>query len=106
MKWFIMFVYDWVINLTPKFLRQIAAEELARPFDWYCTATLTVEIVLMSFWSSLYGEFNLGWFVHLIAGVISGLIVYIISRTLGRWVVEKLEDKIPFLKRKNDERKP
>jgi ABC-type Fe3+-siderophore transport system permease subunit len=106
MKWFIMILHDWTIGITPRFLRDIAREELARPFDWYCTATLTAEIVLMSFWSSLYSEFTLGWFAHLIAGVISGTIIYIITRTLGRWVVEKLEDKIPFLKRKADERKP
>lgn len=105
MKWFIMFAHDWTLSLTPKFLRQIATEELARPFDLHCTAVLTFEIVLMSFWSSLYGEFNLGWFVHLIAGVISGVVVYVVSRTLGRWLVEKLEVKFKFLKSKNDERK-
>ena len=81
-------------------------EELARPFDWYCTATLTAEIVAMSFWSSLYSEFTLGWFAHLIAGIISGILVYIFTRTLGRWAVTKIENKFTWLKPKDDERKP
>jgi membrane associated rhomboid family serine protease len=97
---------ELILHITPKFLREIALEELSRPFDWYCTATLTAEIIAMSFWSMLYTEFSMGWLVHLIGGIVSGVLVYIFSRTLGRWAVIKIENRFTWLKCKDDERKP
>jgi len=82
-----------------KTFKDIAIEELAKPFDLKCMIEQGGYNVLMTFWAAWGDEFSGDKLAHMFHGLVWGIVLYVLVRLFGNWIVYNLHEKFPALKK-------